>query len=55
MPLPLIARSGYLLEDTVVFDMRPANVFTTEEGLTIPVDCIPVRLLAGKRDFFDRT
>ncbi len=43
---------AFVRDDAVVFDMRPANVFTTEEGLTIPVDCIPVRLPVGKRDFF---
>jgi hypothetical protein len=52
------ARAGYLYEglreDAVVFDMRPANVFTTDEGIVIPVDCIPVKLPPGKRDFFER-
>ena len=46
------ARAGYLYEDliqnAVVFDMRPANVFTTAEGIVIPVDCIPVKLPPGK-------
>jgi len=45
---------AFVRDDAVVFDMRPANVFTTDEGIVIPVDCIPVRLPAGKRDFFDK-
>lgn len=45
---------AFMREDVVVFDMRPANVFTTEDGIVLPVDCIPVRLPAGKRDFFER-
>ncbi|MBC8125731.1 MAG: hypothetical protein H8M99_01100 [Gloeobacteraceae cyanobacterium ES-bin-144] len=46
---------AFVREDAVVFDMRPVNVFATEEGVIVPVDCIPVRLPAGKRDFFDRS
>jgi len=46
---------AFVRDDAVVFDMRPANVFTTEEGVVIPVDCIPVKLPGGKRDFFDRS
>jgi hypothetical protein len=45
---------AFVREDAVVFDMRPANVFATEDGVIVPVDCIPVRLPAGKRDFFDK-
>lgn len=45
---------AFVREDAVVFDMRPANVFATESGIIVPVDCIPVRLPAGKREFFDR-
>ncbi|MFM2198544.1 MAG: hypothetical protein RLZZ505_1976 [Verrucomicrobiota bacterium] len=43
-----------LMEDAVVFDMRTANVFTTDEGVMIPVDCIPVKLRPGKRNLFER-
>ena len=46
---------AFIRDDAVVFDMRPANVFATEDGVIVPVDCIPVRLPAGKRDFFDRS
>ena len=45
---------AFVRNDAVVFDMRPANVFATDEGVVIPVDCIPVKLPAGKREFFDR-
>lgn len=45
---------AFMREDAVVFDMRPANVFTADEGIVIPVDCIPVKLPPGKRDFFER-
>lgn len=45
---------AFMREDVVVFDMRPANVFTTDEGIVIPVDCIPVKLPPGKGDFFER-
>ena len=45
---------AFMRDDTVVFDMRPANVFITEDGIVLPVDCIPVKLPAGKRDFFER-
>jgi hypothetical protein len=46
---------AFIREDAVVFDMRPANVFTTEQEVTIPVDCIPVSLPRGKWDFFERS
>jgi hypothetical protein len=45
---------AFVRDDAVVFDMRPANVFATEDGVMVPVDCIPVRLPPGKRDFFDK-
>jgi hypothetical protein len=34
--------------------MRPANVFVAGDDVMVPVDCIPVRLPPGKRDFFDK-
>jgi hypothetical protein len=45
---------AFVGEDVVVFDMRPANVFTTHDGIVVPVDCIPVSLPRGKRAFFDK-
>lgn len=45
---------AFVREDSAVFDMRPANVFVTEDGTIVPVDCIPVRLPPGKRAFFDQ-
>ncbi len=43
---------AFFRDDYAVFDMRPANVFVTEEGDVVPVDCIPVKLPAGKHEFF---
>lgn len=43
---------AFVRDDSAVFDMRPANVFVTDEGDIVPVDCIPVKLPAGKREFF---
>jgi hypothetical protein len=45
---------AFVRDDAAVFDMRPANVFVTEDGIIVPVDCIPVRLPPGKRAFFDK-
>lgn len=45
---------AFLRDDTVVFDLRPANVFVTDDGIVVPVDCIPVRLPSGKRAFFEK-
>jgi Serine/Threonine/Tyrosine Kinase found in polyvalent proteins len=45
---------AFVRDDAVVFDMRPANVFVTDDGITVPVDSIPVRLPPGKRAFFDK-
>jgi hypothetical protein len=46
---------AFVRDDAVVFDMRPANVFTTDDGIVIPVDCIPVKLPPEKRKFFERS
>jgi hypothetical protein len=35
---------GFVREKLAVFDLRPANVVRTEEGIIIPIDAIPVRL-----------
>ena len=45
---------AFVRDDAVVFDMRPANVFVTDDGIVVPVDCIPVRLPRGKRAFFEK-
>jgi hypothetical protein len=45
---------AFLRNDVVVFDLRPANVFVTDDDVVIPVDTIPVRLPAGKRAFFEK-
>lgn len=45
---------AFVRGDVVVFDMRPANVFVTDDGIVVPVDTIPVRLPAGKRAFFEK-
>jgi hypothetical protein len=38
---------AFIRGDMAVFDLRPANVVRTAEGLIIPIDAIPVRLDAG--------
>jgi len=35
---------AFIRDDFAVFDLRPANVVRTVEGLIIPIDSIPVRL-----------
>ena len=40
---------AFIREDIAVFDLRPANVVRTAEGLIVPIDCIPVRLRAAAR------
>jgi len=35
---------AFIREDVAVFDLRPANVVRTPDGLIIPIDSIPVRL-----------
>jgi hypothetical protein len=40
---------AFIRDDVAVFDLRPANVVRTEEGLIVPIDAIPVRLDAGAR------
>lgn len=45
---------AFVRNDAVVFDLRPANVLATADGDIVPIDCIPVRLPSGKREFFDR-
>lgn len=45
---------AFLRDDEVVFDLRPANVFATDDGIVVPINCIPVRLPRGKRGFFEK-
>ena len=40
---------AFIREDVAVFDLRPANVVRTEDGLIVPIDAIPVRLDIGAR------
>jgi hypothetical protein len=35
---------AFIRDDVAVFDLRPANVVETPEGLIIPIDAIPCRL-----------
>jgi hypothetical protein len=37
-----------------VFDLRPANVVQTATGLTVPIDCIPVRLTDAARQILGK-
>lgn len=41
---------AFIREDVAVFDLRPANVVRTEQGLIVPVDAIPLRLNAEARE-----
>lgn len=41
---------AFAREDVAVFDLRPANVVRTEEGLIVPIDSIPVRMDAKARE-----
>lgn len=45
---------AFVRDDAVVFDLRPANVFVTDDDIIIPVDTIPVRLPPGKCSFFEK-
>ncbi len=40
---------AFLRDDVAVFDLRPANVVRTPEGLIAPIDAIPARLDARAR------
>jgi hypothetical protein len=35
---------AFVREDVAVFDLRPANVVRTDEGLIVPIDSIPCRM-----------
>lgn len=43
---------AYVREDVAVFDMRPANVFETADGILIAVDSIPLRITDANRFVF---
>jgi len=47
--LAFIRRNVRDFDDVAVFDLRPANVVKTEEGLIVPIDSIPVRLTETAR------
>ncbi|GAA5121236.1 hypothetical protein JIN84_00440 [Luteolibacter yonseiensis] len=55
-PLPARFSIGYadslafIREDVAVFDLRPANVVRTKEGLIVPIDAIPFRLTPEARE-----
>ncbi|WAC18565.1 hypothetical protein OVA24_15125 [Luteolibacter sp. SL250] len=40
---------AFIRNNVAVFDLRPANVVRTPEGLIVPIDCIPARLDADAR------
>ena len=40
---------AFVREDVAVFDLRPANVVRTHDGLIIPIDSIPCRLNESAR------
>lgn len=40
---------AFVRDDVAVFDLRPANVVRTPEGVIVPIDAIPARLDAAAR------
>jgi hypothetical protein len=46
---------AFVRDDVAVFDLRPANVVRTAEGLIAPIDAIPSRLDAVARAILGRT
>jgi len=57
-PLPQHLSVGYqsalafIRDDVAVFDLRPANVVTTPDGIIVPIDAIPVRVDVAMRARF---
>lgn len=45
---------AFLRDDVVVFDLRPANVVRTSEGLIAPIDAIPARFEAKAQAAFGK-
>lgn len=43
---------GFIRDDVAVFDMRPANLIMTDDGILIAVDSIPVRVTESTRRAF---
>ncbi|MGB6222308.1 hypothetical protein [Haloferula sp.] len=43
---------AFIREDAAAFDLRPANVFITDEGLPVVFDSIPVRITTTNRSSF---
>lgn len=43
---------GFIRDDVAVFDMRPANLFKTDDGTLIAIDSIPVRINDAVRGAF---
>jgi hypothetical protein len=43
---------AFIREDAAAFDLRPANVFITDEGLPVVFDSIPVRITDTNRSSF---
>lgn len=43
---------GFIRDDVAVFDLRPANVFMTEDGIMHVIDSIPVKLSDQNRHMF---
>ncbi len=43
---------AFIRDDVAVFDLRPANLFTTDTGMVIAIDSIPVRLNETNRKAF---
>ena len=43
---------GFIRDDVAVFDMRPANLFKTDDGTLIAIDSIPVRITDAIRGAF---
>jgi hypothetical protein len=44
---------AYIRDDVAVFDMRPPNVFMTDDGILVAIDSIPVRLSEEARKLLE--
>jgi hypothetical protein len=45
---------SFVRDDVAVFDLRPANLFTTDNGDVIAIDSIPVRVTESQREYLLR-
>lgn len=43
---------GFLRDEVAVFDMRPANLFVTDDGILVAIDSIPMRITDAIRGAF---